>query len=410
MEPAPQPALPSAPELPQPLAAYLLARGLSDPAILAACATDEADFKANITQPFLDGWTGRDETVHKRVDSDGDALLVSAQLLAAFRRAQAPRPPSRPDTPPPAPLATVPPAATSARPPTSLAPGEWRKQVEAFERAWNPPRVFPVKVILGAEAVLARLLHELNVTRMFTPLGLGEILKSRAYSANGQVNNLATRRTDTLGIVRGATSGFEIVDQDRPFLPDSVWGVLDGLESVKWAFTWAGYGTDEDSEVWVSYFRGLTRLRPQHLDFVRSFYDAASWRLCLDMRGGLSFAAASQAIVSDAGFRDDYDATYRPDRRRGRNERDDRGRDRSRRGRGDRDRADRPRRGAEANRDRGEAPAVRMDESRWHKTHNGKDICKNFNRGRCRLDACRREHVCGICRRDHAARECPQRG
>eukprot|EP00972_Heterocapsa_arctica_P003908 582137-Heterocapsa_arctica.AAC.1 len=53
----------------------------------------------------------------------------------------------------------------------------------------------------------------------------------------------------------------------------------------------------------------MVHLRPDDRTFIKSFYDAASWRLALDMRGGSPFDAATKAIVADASFCDDYEAT-----------------------------------------------------------------------------------------------------
>ena len=52
-------------------------------------------------------------------------------------------------------------------------------------------RLFPSEILLGAEAVLARLLHEHTSSKHYTPLKLGEVLQARAYTASGQVNTMA---------------------------------------------------------------------------------------------------------------------------------------------------------------------------------------------------------------------------
>ena len=64
-----------------------------------------------------------------------------------------------------------------------------------YHNSWSPCRTLLVKKLLGAESVLARLLHEANSSRMFTPVGLGEILESRAHAADGQLNVLAQKKT-----------------------------------------------------------------------------------------------------------------------------------------------------------------------------------------------------------------------
>ena len=81
-------------------------------------------------------------------------MLVTALLLVAWRDAcaiilaqrSAPTPAA---LPPPAPGTAAP--APTGKIPTSLAPGDWRAQVEAFEAAWTPRRNFPTKLLLGAD-------------------------------------------------------------------------------------------------------------------------------------------------------------------------------------------------------------------------------------------------------------------
>ena len=80
--------------------------------------------------------------------------------------------------------------------PTTLRPGVWDEQVKKFENMWTPPRVFPQKFLIGSEVVLARLLHEATVARLFTPLRLGEVLKNRAYASSGLVYQLAIKRSE----------------------------------------------------------------------------------------------------------------------------------------------------------------------------------------------------------------------
>ena len=88
--------------------------------------------------------------------------------------------------------------------------------------------------------------------------------------------------------------------RSQSWSPSSQWAILDGLEAVKWAFVFAGYtDCDEVADGWVERFRCMVRLRGDRLDFVKAVYDAASWRLALDVRSGFSFEAAAKAITRD---------------------------------------------------------------------------------------------------------------
>ena len=50
---------------------------------------------------------------------------------------------------------TLSPPLGSAPVPSTLKPGVWASQVATYESAWNPPRTFPVEVLVGSESTLA---------------------------------------------------------------------------------------------------------------------------------------------------------------------------------------------------------------------------------------------------------------
>ena len=63
-------------------------------------------------------------------------------------------------------------------------------------------RQFPVRELLGAECIIARLWHERHISKNYTPLQLGELLQHRSFSANGDINPLARspRKTSVLSL------------------------------------------------------------------------------------------------------------------------------------------------------------------------------------------------------------------
>ena len=93
---------------------------------------------------------------------------------------------------------------------TQLATGMWAVQTARWEGQWQPPRVFPARELLGAEAVLARMMHQMKVSGDFTPLGLADIYERRAYHANGELNERGEKRKDhdwtPLGVLPGGAS------------------------------------------------------------------------------------------------------------------------------------------------------------------------------------------------------------
>ena len=126
---------------------------------------------------------------------------------------------------------------------------------------------------------------KLRLQDLFTPISIGEILKVRAWACSGLINNMALKKHDEkiLGWRRAGDTAELVPTSDR-FDPKSFWAIIDGLESICWAYTWAGCGDDATTQEFVSPFIQLVRQRPTQLPAVKSLYDAAAWELCLLLR------------------------------------------------------------------------------------------------------------------------------
>ena len=73
---------------------------------------------------------------------------------------------------------------------------QWADQIEIYNKRLlgGERREFPVKELLGAEEVLARLWHEHTKSNMYKALTLGEIISRRTWAAGGELNGLALKR------------------------------------------------------------------------------------------------------------------------------------------------------------------------------------------------------------------------
>ena len=125
-----------------------------------------------------------------------------------------------------APLAPLP----SDRPPKDFP--HWSRLVAAYNGVLvgGEKREFPTIELLGAEEVLSRIHWEHTKSKLYTPLGIGEILAKRTFSALGVVNTLAVKRNSgapcrQLRLIDGNIA----VAEDRPFTPKGVWAVVDGI-------------------------------------------------------------------------------------------------------------------------------------------------------------------------------------
>jgi len=295
---------------------------------------------------------------------------------------------------------------------------------------------------MGAECVLARMVHEATVTRIFTPVELGEILQHRAYTATGQVNTALTKKAavQAIGIRPGSRhDGPELAYRCEDFDPNSHQLVADALDAIKWAILFAGWTTsDEVASAWTDTFLRLLRVRRGQVPAIKTYYLAASWKLAMDMRSGISFDVSSEDIRKDRDFMSEHFDTYYHGRTEDNDHGKGKGKGRGKRDKGRRHSRSRERRNRRALEDRppaqqralkdrspsrrrgrsdsrGPYGADRRKPSGGHPTYhkkdkNGKEICQNFNKDKCNNAACKRSHACTICQTKNCKNiTCPQR-
>ncbi|CAE7569043.1 unnamed protein product, partial [Symbiodinium sp. CCMP2592] len=110
------------------------------------------------------------------------------------------------------------------------------------------PRAFPTRRLAGAEEVLARIHWEHTVSFAYSPLGLGEILSQRTWTAANELNPLAAGRRDSAASAAlHLVGGSLVAEEKRPWQPKSVIAICDGLEAVKWAWILVQLGAEEDT-------------------------------------------------------------------------------------------------------------------------------------------------------------------
>ena len=88
-------------------------------------------------------------------------------------------------------LATMEPPKDKA--PKKLGQRSWLQQVQKYEAAYVSKRAFPQKIVAEAEEVLARLMWEHEVSKVYTALGPGEVIATRSYNSCGNVNRHAQK-------------------------------------------------------------------------------------------------------------------------------------------------------------------------------------------------------------------------
>ena len=149
-----------------------------------------------------------------------------------------------------APLAPLP----SDRPPKDFP--HWSRLVAAYNGVLvgGEKREFPTIELLGAEEVLSRIHWEHTKSKLYTPVGIGEILAKRTFSALGVVNTLAVKRNSGAPQQLRLVDGNIAVAEDRPFTPKGVWAVVDGITAIKWAWTLIGVGSEKAVEDYAKWW------------------------------------------------------------------------------------------------------------------------------------------------------------
>lgn len=194
----------------QDVRSYLASRGIAATGTLALVAADESAFKATVVEPLLVGWRQSGTNINL---TDAEKPIATAMLLHMWSVARRHWAQSMLATTPIAPQATSststasPKSGPDDKPPKVLPSGVWGQLVSTYNRIQlnGEDRAFPTHEVMGAEVVLARMYHEHRRSRMYTPVLLGEILQTRSFQSNGEVNPLAkqTKKTSSLVVEDG---------------------------------------------------------------------------------------------------------------------------------------------------------------------------------------------------------------
>ena len=293
---------------------YLEARGIVTSPTLALIATDRESFVAQVVRPLMDGFKKGTREFSLAEDEKPIAAAVlehmwseaalqwqqrQAMLLATttgqFHAV---------GTPPVAPASAT--ASATDKAPKQLPAHVWQKQITRYNTITvdGRPRKFPEKEVLGAESILGRMWFEHTSSKTYTPVGLGEILQRRSFTAAGEVNPLQ-KQSKTSQVLRLEDDQIVQGDENRTWTPRSVLSVLDGINSVRWAWILLQLGEEDHVHTFADWFTQKVRSRPNKLEHIRLFWDAAGWKMALGMRAGRSFGDVSTEVMADVDLFND---------------------------------------------------------------------------------------------------------
>lgn len=250
------------------LVAYLEDRGIKTPATLALLAQDDADFDTVVLQPLMSGWktkSGGAITIAESEKPIARAILKHMWNLAkgAWKAQMAASTP-------------IPASAASATGGTSTSGSSTKDD--------KVPKTLPAG-------------HELTVTKMFTPVGLGEILQKRTFQASGEPNVLAKKEPKPTTFT--VSDDKLVATEEQPWQPRGLLAILDGLASIRWAYVLLSVGPEQSVHSFFDWATKLARSRPNKPDQLNQWWTTISWRLSLELRAGRSWDEATGPIQRD---------------------------------------------------------------------------------------------------------------
>ena len=395
---------------------YLKARGYVNAALLSKAGADDDAVIAKLVKPYAAGFTVS-SVEHKAADPD----MAEASILVACEDARAQRALDvvKAST---IPGSAAPQAVTSAAGqvtapsanavPKAIDPGTLQALIDKWETAVAPRRKFPMHLLEGADATLARIHHEWTVSRQFTPLPLAEIIKSRAYNTDGSVNfKEENAKKDTLFSVHGGSIQVEEREIADKYLDGNRWTLWDAAEANGFALKLCGYGTDEAIDKLLDWLQKMIRDFAVSIREFNYIYMTLGYRIAFALRKGTKLEKIIEEVLADDSWlKEQKKHCSESAERRGKGETPRQNNQREKGNRNDdsekpRDNQERKEKGSKGQKG---ASKDRLDVPKRSHSRDGSQTCKDFQNGRCKRagkgsrprgnqQICRFSHECWKC-------------
>ena len=166
---------------------------------------------------------------------------------------------------------------SSSRSSKELPSGYWQAQVAKYEskHIGGEPRIFPQERLLGAEAIVARVVNEMK-SGAFTGIALREIVQHRYFNAAGDPNPLrsAKKRSKQQSTVLTINADNQLeAEEESPWQPKSVLAFIDCMDSIKYLMILVEYGPESAVTNFCDWFVRVVRARPGKLEQLRLYWD-----------------------------------------------------------------------------------------------------------------------------------------
>lgn len=280
---------------------YLTARGVRTVPTLALIAKTEEELDRHLIQPLFSGWS--QGTQRFEVPAQ-EQPIIQAIMLHMWNTCKqhwaAQAAPVVPTTPSPTSSALTSTPKADEKVPKQLPSGVWNTLLQAYNKAQlhGEDRVFPQHEILGAEVILAKMWHEHQSSKMYSPVLLGDIIQRRSFTASGDVNPLSAKAKTSKALT---IEDDQLTYQDdiTTWTPRSLIAAIDGLQATKFAMIFVQWGSEAAIDRLFTWLVQRARSRPNKMEQFNMYFTAISWQLCMNRRQGTSFEEASNYIMSD---------------------------------------------------------------------------------------------------------------
>eukprot|EP00913_Durusdinium_trenchii_P007654 g7191.t1 len=300
--------------LPERLQGYLRSQKVLSAGLMAAMADSYKEVDDLLYEPLKEG-VELDGQEWKLQPDEGPVVRAALRFLWQQCRHQVDQGgqaggaishPGGAQLPAPGTTAADPASAKAAPPvPREIPPIELQKLLKFYAdtEIAGRKRDFPMRALVGAERVMARIWHERWITHQFTPVQLHEILESRCFDSSGSLNNL-NKELKAKPQARLAVDDEQntiVVEEEPQWSPKGLLSLMDALEAIELGWTLCQLGHELDIKEYVGWWRQLFRSRPGKIEQIKAYWLDAGWRVALTMRQGHDFTSASQAIMDDTG-------------------------------------------------------------------------------------------------------------
>ena len=287
------------------LARYLHAIGLRSHATIAAYVHEDAVVNDLLTKLKAGVTVG---TTEYKLAADAEESAVKAQWLVLSRHVRHKYRASFQTTPTPdaAPSQSAP----TTQPdkdniPKSLPSGVYSKLVEDYNSITldGVRRVFPEKLLLGAEKVLARMYHEHHTSKLYTATPLGEIMAQRVWTSFITINsNRKKDPSEKKLILDDKNQISEKAQEEWDF--KGQWMLIDATQAIRWAWILLKYDSETAINKYVDWFHGLIRKNAQRIPNVKLLCEDFAWDIAACHEDAIHRNTLCHHRRSDGGHRE----------------------------------------------------------------------------------------------------------